>query len=98
LPEKGCSGFPVAEGDSVVGVISRRDFQKVNSKQLNSPVKTFMCTGIIKIDPGSSVVQAARLMIKHDIGRLPVVKEDKLIGIITRTDTMRYYYDLLPDQ
>jgi nanoRNase/pAp phosphatase (c-di-AMP/oligoRNAs hydrolase) len=98
LREKGCSGFPVAEGDRIVGVISRRDFKKVSSKQLNSPVKTFMCTAIIKIEPGSSVVQAARLMIKHDIGRLPVVKEDRLIGIITRTDTMRYYYDLLPDQ
>ncbi|SPD73541.1 conserved hypothetical protein [uncultured Desulfobacterium sp.] len=97
LRQRGCSGFPVAEGDRIVGVISRRDFKKVNSEQLNAPVKTFMCTAIIKIDPGSSVAQAARLMIKHDIGRLPVVKDDKLIGIITRTDTMRYYYDLLPE-
>ena len=57
-----------------------------------------MCTDVVQIDPGSSVVQAARLMIRNDIGRLPVVKEGKLIGLITRTDTMRYYYDLLPDQ
>jgi len=98
LREKGCTGFPVADGEKVVGIISRRDFKKVKSKQMDSPVKAFMCTKVTQIDPGSSVVQAARLMIRDDIGRLPVVKDEKLIGIITRTDTMRYYYDLLPDQ
>ena len=65
---------------------------------MHSPVKAFMCTKVTQIDPGNTVVQAARLMIRDDIGRLPVVKDGKLIGIITRTDTMRYYYDLLPDQ
>jgi nanoRNase/pAp phosphatase (c-di-AMP/oligoRNAs hydrolase)/CBS domain-containing protein len=97
LREKGCTGFPVVEGETVVGIISRRDFKKVKSKQMSSPVKAFMCSKVAQIDPGSSVVQAARLMIKHDIGRLPVVENGKLIGIITRADTMRYYYDLLPD-
>ena len=42
-------------------------------------------------------MQAARLMVKHDIGRLPVVENGEIIGIITRSDAMRYYYDLLPD-
>lgn len=97
LREKGCTGFPVIDGDTVVGIISRRDFKKVKSTQMNAPVKAFMCTRVVQIDPGSSVVQAARLMIRDDVGRLPVVKDGKLIGIITRTDTMRYYYDLLPD-
>lgn len=98
LREKGCTGFPVTDGESVVGIISRRDFKKVRPKQMDSPVKAFMCASVVQVDPGSSVVQAARLMIRNDIGRLPVVKEGKLIGLITRTDTMRYYYDLLPDQ
>ncbi len=98
LREKGCTGFPVTDGDTLVGIISRRDFKKVKSTQMNAPVKAFMCTRVVQIDPGSSVVQAARLMIKHDVGRLPVVTNGKLIGIITRTDTMQYYYDLVPDQ
>ncbi len=42
-------------------------------------------------------MQAARLMVKHDIGRLPVVDKGRIIGIITRSDTMLYFYDLLPD-
>ncbi len=71
LRDKGCTGFPVTDGKSVVGVISRRDFKKVRPKQMDSPVKAFMCTSVVQIDPGSSVVQAARLMIRNDIGRLP---------------------------
>jgi CBS domain-containing protein len=98
LREKGCTGFPVTDGEKLVGIISRRDFKKAKSKQMAAPVRAFMCTKVTQIDPGSSVIQAARLMIRDDIGRLPVVKDNKLIGIITRTDTMRYYYDLLPDQ
>jgi CBS domain-containing protein len=55
-----------------------------------------MSTKVIYIEAGSSVIEAARLMVKHDIGRLPVLQDGKLIGIITRSDTMRYYYDLPP--
>jgi len=42
-------------------------------------------------------MQAANLMVKHDVGRLPVIQEDKVVGIITRSDTMLYFYDLVPD-
>ncbi len=98
LREKGCTGFPVTEGERLVGIISRRDFKRVKSTNMDSPVKAFMSTKVVGIEPGRSVMDAARLMIKNDIGRLPVVADGKLIGIITRSDTMRYYYDLLPDQ
>ena len=56
-----------------------------------------MTKNIQTIDPGRSPMEAARRMVKHDIGRLPVVAEGKIIGIITRSDAMRYFYDLLPD-
>ena len=36
-------------------------------------------------------------MVKHDVGRLPVVENGQVIGIISRSDVMRYLYDLLPD-
>jgi len=99
LREKGYSGFPVVEGDKLVGVISRRDFRKVKKQsQLDAPVKAFMSTRITTIPPGKSPVEAARIMVKHDIGRLPVVDDDgQMIGIVTRTDSMHYFYDLLPE-
>lgn len=98
LREKGCTGFPVTDGKSLKGMISRSDFKKVRkSKLLDLPVKTFMSDRVIDIDLNSSVSGAARLMVKHDIGRLPVMQGGDLVGIITRSDTMRYYYDLLPE-
>ena len=56
-----------------------------------------MKTDVITIAPGKSPTEAARLMVKYDIGRLPVVENENIIGILTRSDTMLYFYDLLPD-
>jgi len=98
LRTKGCTGVPVVENKNLVGVISRRDFRKIKKEsQLKAPVKAFMSTKLISIAPGKSPQQAARLMVKYDVGRLPVVQNKRMIGIITRSDTMRYFYDLLPD-
>jgi tRNA nucleotidyltransferase (CCA-adding enzyme) len=98
LRKTGCTGLPVVKGRKVVGIISRRDFKKIKKRsQLRTPVKAFMARKVFEIGAQNSILRAARLMIRHDIGRLPVVENGNLIGIITRSDTMRYFYDLLPE-
>ncbi len=99
LRDMGCTGMPVVDKDEhIVGVVSRRDFKKIRkAKQMESPIKAFMSRNVITIEHDRSAIEAAKLMIKHDIGRIPVVKDDKVIGIITRSDAMMYFYDLLPD-
>ena len=98
LGEKGHTGLPVIDEGRLVGIISKRDFRKAKkTSALNAPVRAFMATNVTTIDPGSSPVQAARLMIQHDIGRLPAAENGRVIGIVTRSDTMRYLYNLLPE-
>ena len=98
LRRKGCTGLPVIDDGRLAGVISRRDFKRVRKEsQLAAPVKAFMTSKVLTITPEKSPGQAVGLMIKHDIGRLPVVADGQVVGIITRSDAMRYFYDLLPE-
>ena len=100
LRKEGCTGMPVVDqSGQLVGILSRRDFQRKVKKdsQLKSPVKAFMSTNTITIKPGENPANASGLMIKHDIGRLPVVDNGHIIGILTRSDVMRYWYDLMPE-
>ena len=50
-----------------------------------------MSTPPISIAPDASVKEAARLMAKHKIGCLTVLKGEQLVGIVTETDVLDYF-------
>jgi CBS domain-containing protein len=54
-------------------------------------VKDAMTTQVLTISPYASVAEAARRMSDLDVKRLPVVKDDKLVGIVSRTDLVRAF-------
>jgi len=98
LKQHKVSGMPVVDSGKMVGIISIRDINKIKKKsQWRAPVKSFMATDIITAPPEMTVPKAARLLVKHDVGRLPILKNGELIGIFTRSDAMLYYYDQMPD-
>ncbi|MHB1652258.1 MAG: CBS domain-containing protein [Desulfitobacteriaceae bacterium] len=86
----GHTGVPVVEDRHLIGIISRRDVDKALKHGLqHAPVKAFMATNVITVAAGLPWDTAQRLMVQYDIGRLPVVEEGKLIGIVSRSDVLR---------
>ena len=86
----GHTGMPVVDGDQVVGIISRRDADKAIVHELgHAPVKGFMTTDVLAISPDTPLSEVQKMVVEYDIGRLPVVDQGRLVGIVSRTDILR---------
>lgn len=86
----GHTGMPVVEGDRMIGVISRRDVGKARIHELaHAPVKGFMASGVLTATPDTPVNEIQKIMVEYDIGRLPIVEDGRLYGIVSRTDILR---------
>lgn len=86
------SGFPVVEGENKLGVVTLHDIRKVHDRDLETVRARDIMTPwekMIKIGPNEPVSNAMIKMSQNNIGRLPVVDDSRLIGIVTRSDVMR---------
>ncbi|MCX8021988.1 MAG: CBS domain-containing protein [Syntrophorhabdaceae bacterium] len=87
------TGMPVVEKGQLVGIICQSDILKkikeeeVSLKELM--VKDVMSRNVITTLPTESVVEVAKIMIEKQINRVPVVENNKVVGIVTRTDIVR---------
>ncbi|MGO9452750.1 MAG: CBS domain-containing protein [Candidatus Binataceae bacterium] len=93
--------LPVLDDDEqeLVGIVSQRDLfrdalaralgygQRGRRKILDTfAIKEVMVTDVITAAPETSLADAARVMLERKIGCLPVVKDGRLVGILTESD------------
>jgi len=80
-------GFPVVKENMVIGYISARDLLFV---QPETPVEKVMSSNLIVADPEMDINDAARVIFRSGIQKLPVVDEkNNLLGIISNSDVIR---------
>ncbi len=92
----GHSGLSVVDAEGqLLGIISRRDLDlALHHGFAHAPVKGYMTAPVRTIAPQTLLSEIESLMVTYDIGRLPVLEQGQLVGIVTRTDVLRQLYRL----
>jgi Zn-dependent protease/predicted transcriptional regulator len=80
-------GFPVIDRGYLAGIITLDDLSRVSSIDRDAmQVKDTMTRDVITLAPEAPVFDALRIMTEYNIGRIPVIENGSVIGIITKSD------------
>jgi len=90
LSKFGLQGAPVVDKSKIIGMITLGDIRKaLKYRYGHASIKGYMSRSIIKIKPDTPLHVIQKTMFDKNIGRLPVLKGRKLVGIVTRTDVLK---------
>ena len=87
----------VSKGNKLKGLVTLADLKQglIPSMLADVSLADLMIKNPIVIDPDVDIEFAAQLIYKHKISGIPVVKKGKLVGIITETDILRAFIDMM---
>jgi tRNA nucleotidyltransferase (CCA-adding enzyme) len=87
----GHEGFPVIDEDgNVCGLVTRNAVDRAIQHELGRhPISRIMKQGEVSVSPEDSAERLRSLMIQTGWGQIPVVEDDQIIGVVTRTDMIR---------
>ena len=96
--------MPVVDGPRLVGIISERDLFRSSLAQAlgygtkasrdlmkGLRIKDIMVAEVVTVSPDTKLCDAVHIMVDKKIGCLPVVENDRLVGLITETDVLVQY-------
>jgi predicted transcriptional regulator len=97
LRAKNIGALVVARDDAVLGIISERDivraFSQYGEPVASMAVKDIMTHGLITVAPGDDLNRVMRLMTRHRVRHLPVLRNGKLAGMISIGDVVKRRLD-----
>lgn len=89
ITDAGVGCAVVTENNLSIGIVTERDFVRkivATERPLSTPVKDIMSSPLIVINSDETVWELAELMKQRRIHKVPVIDQDKLVGIVTSTD------------
>lgn len=93
MAEKNCGAVLVLENDKLHGILSERDYARkviLEAKSSkNTPVKDIMSSEVVCVRPDQNIDDCMALMTNKRIRHLPVVKDNKLVGMISIGDVVK---------
>lgn len=93
MSEQEVGALLVMENDSLVGIISERDYTRnvilKDRSSKNTIVRDIMTSKIICVTPDNNIEECMVLMSEHQIRHLPVIENDKVIGVLTVMDAVK---------
>jgi len=97
MRENRIAGLPVVQGDELVGILTNRDIRFYRGERMK--VSSVMTKDVITAPEGITMEEAIEIMHEHRIEKLPIVKDGKLVGLITAKDILKRekYPDALRD-
>ncbi|MBR4396632.1 MAG: CBS domain-containing protein [Methanobrevibacter sp.] len=95
MTDKGIGSLPIVDKeDKLVGIVTERDFALALAGSLTTEtVGDIMIKDVITTTPGTPIESCSKIMVRNNLRRIPVVEEEKLIGIVTSTDILRFFGD-----
>jgi acetoin utilization protein AcuB len=85
---------PVVQDEVLVGILTDRDIRRHVGVEERTRVGATMTETPLSVSPQMPVEEAVQLMLKHQIGGLPVVENGKVVGIITTSDVLRAFLEM----
>lgn len=82
-------GYPVYENGNLLGIITFHDLSDIPEEERDLPVEQFMTKELLITHPMEDVSTILEKLNINNIGRLPVIENGKLVGIISKTDIMK---------
>lgn len=91
-------GLPVVDDGELVGIVSVTDLLRVDTERSTTPIATVMTSRPVTVGSGTPVSRAMERMAVLDVGRLPVVADDRrLVGMFRRVDAIKAYHHALAE-